>query len=287
MKIMFPWKSLTLFIILLSTIGLVCAQETLNNHTVRPPVHLNLGIHPDSFTPITPSIIRSVYGLPSTGGTGTIAIIDSYDDPSIQNDFNTFSLAFGLPTATAANFEIYKMSTTIQSATTDDWYLEEPLDVEWAHAIAPNAKILFVEATSDQDYDLLTAIDYARNRSDVVAISMSWGENEYAGDTANDYHFISPYGAVFFASSGDGGTGVNWPAVSGNVISVGGTSLTFDSTGQFVSESAWFFSGGGLSTTALEPSYQISYGVLSANGFRAVPDVSYTRIIMFRHLRSI
>lgn len=204
---------------LLFTTSLVCAQDIAISHSVRPPVHLNTGIHPDSFTSITPSIIRSVYGLPSTGGTGTIAIIDAYDDPSIQNDFNTFSLAYGLPTATTANFEIYKMGNYLLSAITNDWYLEEPLDVEWAHAIAPNAKILFVEATSDQDNDMLDAVDYARNRSDVVAISMSWGENEFDGDTSRDYHFVSPYGAVFFASSGDGGTGVNWPAVSGECYS--------------------------------------------------------------------
>lgn len=263
-------------LLLLSTAVLVRADNILEGRTVHPPVHLASGIHPNvTQTYITPNIIRSVYQLPAVGGEGTIAIVDAYDDPNIQNDFNVFSIAYGLPTATVLNFEIHKMGSNLLPATIDDWYLEEPLDVEWAHAIAPSAKILFVEATSDQDSDMLDAVDYARNRSDVVAISMSWGDSETTGQTALDYHFISPYGATFFAASGDYGTGVSWPAFSANVVSVGGTSLNFDDLGNFISESAWVGSGGGLSTTEFEPAYQINYGVPSTQGFRAIPDVSY------------
>jgi subtilase family serine protease len=218
---------------------------------------------------LSPSQIRSAYNLPSTGGSGTIAIVDAYDDPTAQNDLNVFSSQFGLPTP---NFEKHKMSSGIP--TNGRWALEISLDVQWAHAIAPNAKILLVEATSNGDTDLLAAVDYARSRSDVVAVSMSWGGAEWSSESSYDSYFTSTYGAVFFASSGDSGAGVSWPAVSANVIGVGGTKLTFSGSG-VSSETAWSGSGGGVSAYVSEPSYQVNYGVPGANGKRAVPDVSY------------
>jgi subtilase family serine protease len=155
------------------------------------------------------------------------------------------------------------------------WALEAALDTQWAHAIAPNAKILLIEAKSASLTDLLAAVDYARSRSDVVAISMSWGGNEFSGESNYDYHFTSIYGATWFASSGDSGNGVSWPAVSSKVIAVGGTKLTFNLDGSLLSETAWSGSGGGLSLYEPEPSYQVLYNVPNANGKRAVPDVSY------------
>jgi hypothetical protein len=118
-------------------------------------------------------------------------------------------------------------------------------------------------------------VDYARNRSDVKAISLSWVISEFPGESNYDSHFISPYGAIFFANSGDHGTGVAWPAVSSNIVGVGGTNLTFYSNGSLASETAWNGSGGGLSAYEPEPSYQTNYVVPNANGMRAVPDVSY------------
>ena len=69
------------------------------------------------------------------------------------------------------------------------WSLETALDTEWSHAIAPKAKILVVEAASDSGTNLLKAVDYARGRAGVVAISMSWGGGEFAGEAALDPHF--------------------------------------------------------------------------------------------------
>ena len=132
--------------------------------------------------------------------------------------------------------------------------------MEWAHAVAPNAKILLVEATSASITNLLSAVNYARNRADVVAVSMSWGANEFSGQTAYDSYFTSTYGASFFASSGDTGGVVIWPSSSVNVISVGGTTLTQTSTGY--TEKAWSGSGGGVSTHEPKPSYQIFIIVL-------------------------
>ncbi len=266
-----------LTVLVLVTSSFVFAQDPLDGIVVHSPIRILKPIN-QSISPATgpvgygPSTLRAVYSLPSTGGTGTIAIIDPYDNTSIQNDFNVFSMQYGLPTATASNFEIHKMNATIQNATVYGWDMEQCLDVEWSHAIAPNAKILFVEAISANLSDIFSAVDYARTRSDVVAISMSLGAGEFAGDASYDSHFISPYGASFFASAGDDSTEVLYPAASPNVIAVGGTLLNLGVT---TTETAWNSSGGGLSTTEFEPSYQVGYGVKSTNGFRGVPDVSY------------
>jgi subtilase family serine protease len=144
------------------------------------PMHLPLSFYQTgnaSPLGVSPQQIRAAYNLPSTGGNGTIAIIDAYDDPYIQTDLNTFSSQFNLSTA---NFEKHEMSSNIPTG--DVYHLDEiSLDVEWAHAIAPSAKILLVEATSGIFPDVLSAIDYARNRTDVVAISMSGGWTEQEG----------------------------------------------------------------------------------------------------------
>ena len=63
------------------------------------------------------------------------------------------------------------------------WALEESLDVEWAHAIAPAANILVVEAGSQTLKGLITAVNVARNTPGVVAVSMSWGFNEFPGES--------------------------------------------------------------------------------------------------------
>ena len=144
-------------------------------------------------------------------------------------------------------------------------------------AIAPNAKILLVEARSPSGKDLLSAIDYARSRPDVVAISMSWGGKEFRGEGELEEHFSSGTGhkIAFFASSGDSGAGVNWPAVSPKVIGVGGTSLRLSKDGKVISETAWGGSGGGVSTFLSSPAYQSEYNIPRAKKMRSVPDVAY------------
>jgi hypothetical protein len=225
----------------------------------------------------SPGQIKTAYGLPDTGGAGTtIAIIDAYDTPNIWNDLGNFSAQFNLPLPSSSNFEVHKMQSTM--STDNGWAMETCLDVEWAHAIAPEAKILLVEAVDNQD-GLLSAVDYARSRPDVVAVSMSWGGAEFSSQLFFNNHFSSSYGAVFFASSGDTGStvdsiaGVNWPASSPNVVGVGGTSLNLTPTGTVISETSWSGSGGGTSIYEQKPIYQTSYGLSGSE--RSVPDISY------------
>src|SRR5262249_43559667 len=132
---------------------------------------------------------------------------------------------------------------------------------------APDAKIVLVEAASNRFNDLMQAVDIAAANANVV--SMSWGGSEFSGQTAYDNHF-KVSGVVFTASSGDSGNGVEYPAASPNVVSVGGTTLSADASGNYGGETAWSGSGGGVSTVEAVPSYQPS-----AQSGRGVPDVAY------------
>lgn len=250
------------------------AAYRFSQFQAHPPIHVygNSSAVPNG---ITPSVIKKIYHLPTSGGTGTIAIIGAYNDRQIENDLHIFSTQFNLPVCTIANgcFEQHVMTPTTKE--NSGWSMETSLDVEWAHAIAPNAKILLVEAATPSGTNLLKAIDYARNRPDVVAISMSWGGQEFSDETALDAHFTSDHGITFFASSGDNGTGASWPAASPNVVAVGGTSVALKSDGTLESETAWSGSGGGISAYEPEPVWQKNYAIKKANGARAIPDVSY------------
>ena len=186
----------------------------------------------------------SFNGVAGTGSGETIAIVDAYNDPNIQSDLNAFDTQFGLP-ATTVTVVNETGGTTLPSAdSTGGWELEESLDVEWAHAMAPGAKIVLVEASSANDSDLLAGVSYAAAHANVV--SMSWGGGEFSGETSYDSDF-SKAGVAFVASSGDNGAPISWPAASPNVLAVGGTALTLGPGGTWSSETGWSGSGGGPS----------------------------------------
>jgi subtilase family serine protease len=152
--------------------------------------------------------------------------------------------------------------------------VEISLDVEWAHAIGPKATIILVEAASNNLSDLLKGVDVAV-RNGATVVSMSWDTGEFSGERNSDNHFATN-GVTFLAASGDAGTGVTYPAASPDVIGVGGTSLTLDSNGNYLSETAWSGSGGGLSAYEHQPMYQAQLGIPDdSGGVRGVPDVSY------------
>src|SRR2546430_2566532 len=124
------------------------------------------------------------------------------------------------------------------------WAGEIALDVEWAHAIAPGANVLLVEANSSGLSDLLKAVDYARGQPGVVAVSMSWGGAEWSGETSSTYdsHFTTPAGhagVAFVASSGDGGAPARGPAVSPKGPGVGGPAPSVASAGNYPGAPAW------------------------------------------------
>jgi len=257
-------------------VGAANAAYRFSDFQGKPPVHVFRSAE-KAPSGVTPAEIKKIYNLPATGGKGTIALIDAYEDPNIESDLAVFDKRFNLPACTTANgcFEKHAMATS--TASNSAWAMEVSLDVEWAHAIAPTAKILLIEAKTQSGANLLGAIDYAASRKDVVAISMSWGGAEFSDELSYDAHFAHTANpaAAFFAASGDNGAGASWPASSPNVIGVGGTALAFASSGALIAESAWPGSGGGVSAYEKEPAWQAAYKISKANGMRAVPDVSY------------
>ena len=185
----------------------------------------------------TPAQITTAYGLnaitfrSSDGSTiqgdgagQTIALVEEYHDPNIRSDLETFDRTYDLSNASL---------TVVNQAghrTNNSWALEESMDVEYAHAIAPAARILVVEAApaSSQKKELqnqLHAVNTARDAKGVVAVSMSWGFPETADETSDDRYFTTPGGhpgITFIASSGDLGY-AQYPSTSPNVLAVGGT----------------------------------------------------------------
>jgi subtilase family serine protease len=284
-----------LAVLVLAPVGAQAANGHANYHAVCPgppagSAHCHVLVVTDergnplastSPTGLSPATIKSVYGFPTTvsplpGAGQTIAIVDAYDDPTAENDLNVFSSQFGLPACTSANGCFSKVTQTGGTSyprSDSGWALEISLDIEWAHAIAPGAKILLVEASSNSFSNLMAAEDYAKAHAQYV--SNSWGGSEFSGESSYDSHF-SQNGVSFFVSAGDSGLPAEYPSASPNVISVGGTTLHFSGS-TFTGETGWSDGGGGCSAYEAATSAQSSfpgYGQVNCAGKRATPDVS-------------
>lgn len=221
-----------------------------------------------------PVEIQDAYGLnliSQTGAGETIAIVDAYGSPTIQNDVSVFDSQFNLP---AVNLTIaYPNGKPKRSDS--GWALETSLDVEWAHALAPGANILLVVAPSASTTDLVSAIDYATGHGAQV-VSNSWGGSEFSSETSYDSHFQHA-GVVYVASAGDSGAGVEWPSASPYVMGVGGTDLTITGSGgsySYGGETAWSNSGGGLSQYEARPPYQNNWTSVVGSQ-RGTPDIAW------------
>jgi kumamolisin len=211
------------------------------------------------------------------GGFGAIAIVDAFDYPTAAADLATFSTQFGLPVPTSKTFSVvYASGTKPPQDSTGGWELEEALDIEWAHAMAPSAQIILVEAKSNNNSDLYNAVTKAAalvNAAGGGEVSMSWGGAEFAGEAANDSLFIES-GVVFFASAGDS-QGTIYPSASPNVVAAGGTTLSRNPiTGAFQAELAWNSAGGGPSSVEPRPSYQNGIQAIVGKA-RGIPDLSF------------
>jgi len=256
----------------------LAAQDGTDSTKVyaHPPLHRIAAPDVSPAAEILPSAIRVAYGfntITNYGAGQTIALVDAYDDPNAEADLGTFSTKFHLPACTTANgcFKKVFQTGTTPPADSTGWSNEVAIDTQWAHSIAPSAKIILVEANSNSVSDLLDSVSVAvANGANVV--SMSWSASEGSYETSSDSYFQVKH-VVFVAASGDAGHSVGYPAASPYVVGVGGTSLTVNSTtGAWVSETAWSDSSGGLSAFETEPSYQSG---VQTSGMRGVPDVAY------------
>ncbi len=191
---------------------------------------------------------------PSKGGSGAIALVDAFDDPTAASDLAFFDTYWGLA---KANFTKIEMSNSCSSPPANQgWAAEESLDIEYAHVYAPNAAIVLVEACSNSDTDLLAAeteaFKYIAENYGYGTVSNSWGQGEFSSQTSYDGLFttfgngVDGAGITAFASAGDSGCGAAWPSSNPWLVSAGGTSIYRNSGGQaFASEGCWAGSGGG------------------------------------------
>jgi len=240
----------------------------------------------------TPASLGCVYGLvasPSApgctiagstvnpnGGVGAIAIVDAYDDPTAENDLAVFSSTFGLPQAVFT--KVYASGS--RPKTNCGWAQEISLDIEWAHAMAPYAKIYLVEASSSSLTALLKAESVAANLVAAAGggeVTNSWSSGEFSSETSYDSKFETS-GVVYFGSAGDKAGAVGYPSVSPNVVSAGGTSVQRDTQGNYTGEVVWNNqyggTGGGPSVYESRPGYQNQIvGIVGSQ--RGTPDFSF------------
>jgi kumamolisin len=253
--------------------------------------------------PAVPGCNPNLVSVNPEGGQKAIAVVDAYDNPNAYDDLQFFSGQFGVAAINPTSFVVVFAphgggtpgscvdgATRPSSAMGTGWDIEEALDIEWAHAMAPLATLYLVEAQSNSFSDLNCAVSVASNLVAVAGggeVSMSFGSSEFPTEVNIDSVFTTP-GVVYFASSGDR-PGVSYPSASPNVVSVGGTSLSFNAvTGNFERENTWQSTGGGASTFEPRPSYQDNIAdVVGAH--RGTPDIAadanpYTGVWVFNSL---
>jgi subtilase family serine protease len=218
--------------------------------------------------------LAAAYKLPVTsGGSGqTIAVVDAYDDKSAEADLGVYRSQMGLAPCTTANGCFKKVNQNgVQGsypANNVGWALEVSLDLDMVSAACPLCHILLVEANDNNDTNLYSAVDTAV-RLGANVVSNSYGSPEASTDPANNVHF-SKTGVVFTVSSGDSGYGVQYPAAAPSVVSVGGTTLTRNSSARGFGETAWKGAGSGCSQYETKPTNQTDTGCSK----RTVADVS-------------
>ena len=260
-----------------------------------------------------PQSIRTAYGFDKllaqgiTGKGRTIVIIDAYQNPTIKADLAAFDAAFGLKAPPALNIIAPYGLTPFDSTDANQvgWSSEISLDVEWAHAIAPDARIDLVLAKDSEDASINKVTKYAvdRNLGDVISQSFGGAENCAKPSDVQalheTYQKATARGITLIASSGDEGAAqltcdltayqrvASWPADDPLVTSVGATNLQANlDTGAYVYERAWAdafsgcsparqfgCSGGGFSNIFDRPAYQASTDG-TKRGHRGVPDVA-------------
>jgi len=260
----------------------------------------------------TPALIRKAYDIPDgwTGKGQRIVIVDAYGSPTVRGDLDVFSQTFGLP---KADLNVYYPGGQPQTSTAHrgqplSWAGETSLDVQWAHAIAPDATINLVVAPNNYGNALNVAVKYAVDHDLGDVLSMSYGADEAAikGKGNNlqlqqshaNFAAAAAKGISLFASSGDDGASnggpvlaAGYPASDPLVTAVGGTNLFASDTGAYEGETVWGdeascavhqpfgctlgpigATGGAPSTIFPAPAYQAG---VNGNAMRTTSDVSY------------
>lgn len=290
------------------------------------PLQLAFGCIPNPPTSDgeTPASLSCIYGLTSyvpgctisgtclvpQGGSGTIAVIEGADDPDAYNELTQFSAQFNLTPLNQCStppappnppcFQKYYASSltscAVGSAPSAVEIVEPEIDMEWAHAMAPNANIYMIE-TDGWDFDTLINGIQCANRllaqsGGIVSLSASFPENQTGlgpNELSYDSYFQIP-GIIYITSSGDFSAPARYPSSSPYVISAGGTMINRDSSGNYLNQVAWNNTGptaircdkppcrtgvsGGPSAYEPRPSYQNTVQKIVGT-MRGTPDISF------------
>ena len=253
------------------------AQSSWLDQQAHRPYQRQPGTDSKTPTGYTPQQMQHAYGVDQIANQGAgqiIGIVDGYDYASVESDLGVFTAQFGLPACTKANGCLTVVyATGTKPPPNAGWSGETSLDVQWAHAIAPQAKILLVEAPNGNVKSLLEAVPVAVQNGATV-VNMSWGtNNEPPNEQKMDPLYFNNKAVTYINASGDSGINLfGYPGASPLVVGAGGTVLKLDANGNISSETGWSGSGGGESVYFAEPAYQLG---AQSSGKRGVPDVAY------------
>jgi len=259
---------------------------------------------------LAPAQIRAAYGIDTlsrrgiTGKGRTIAIVVSFGSPTLRADVHAFDAAFGLPDPQLQILAPLGTHRPLDAG----WVGETTLDVEWAHAVAPDARLVVLESPVDETEGVQGLPEFLTLERDVLrrhladVISQSWDATENTLFDAAGRAIVARFHALYadaarqgvtvLAASGDDGTTgpdlsvknlypypvAQYPASDPYVLAIGGTRLLYSAGGRLSGETAWTGSGGGVSKLFPEPSYQRALPPAAQRllgGRRGVPDVSY------------
>jgi subtilase family serine protease len=314
------------FLVLLMFAVALCAAATASATPVRPM------LQPGPFQPLAhftpsdaavqclngppcyiPQEIQAAYNYPAgpgapTGAGQTIVVVTAYGAPFVANDLRIFDAGLGLPDPPHFRVETQQVPVSSNgSGFTYIWEVETDLDVQWAHAMAPDANIVVAVANTDDPANVAEVLREVLPKYPGAIVTQSFGADETgpAGDPTLPNTFSPLYllallrGGTVLASAGDFGAsngteledGVTpsamaaYPASDPLVLAVGGTEGNpypgglLSADGTYGGEQAWnevVFgtpgAGGGAPSRLFDaPPWQKS---LHANG-RLEPDVSY------------
>jgi kumamolisin len=260
-------------------------------HPHRGLPHLEAAVSRSSPPYETPASLACVYQLAEpvvpgcpvlgtsavpTGGSGVIAIVNAFDNPPALADLNVFSRRFGLPVCGSTNPCFSKVYATGVKPQEDGlWAQSASVVTEYAHAFAPQAQIVLIEAASASISDMWFAV----HKANTILANHGGGQMilpfsilEESDETDFDQLFTTA--GVVYISGNEGSLGIfDYPATSPNVIALGGTGFVRDGNGNFVREQATTFWAGGKSLYESRPSYQD--GIDKVGNRRGIPDAAF------------
>jgi subtilase family serine protease len=215
----------------------------------------------------SPRQIEQAYGIPTlaahgvTGKGQTIVIVDSFGSPTIAHDLGVFDSTYHLPAPPSLRIiqPAGKVPPYQPTSNREGWAGETSLDVEYAHTMAPAAKILLVETPTSENEgttgfpQIVKAEEFVINHHLGGVISQSFSATEETFPTKQSllalrgaYIDAARQHVTVLAASGDSGAAdvhfngvtyylrpvTSWPDSDPLVTGVGATQLHLSATGR-------------------------------------------------------